>query len=496
MNTKKIFKDIVVTSLIITIGSILGYALRILFARNLSQADYGLFYAIISFFALFSMFRSLGTTESLVHFIPKYLHEKNWNKVRFSTRFVFLFQLIISSVVSILFFIFSDFIAIHFFHLPEASLLIKIQAITFFVIGIIEVLVSIFRGFQKPIFALLYDPIRLIIVTILSVFLIKLNVFNVENIFLVWMVGYVVLVLFYAWSLLKNYGRLFHYNSKIYRGVIQDIKSYSIPLMFGMGAQIMFSRLDEMILLFFKGSTEVALFEIAYPASQLILLFISPLVFFLFPMISKLFFENKKDKIKELLQIVYNAGFFLIAPFVLILLFYPDLIITVLFSSKYIGASLALQIMTIGTLFLVFSTINMTILSGIGKMVTRTKILYYIGAFNIILNLILAPKFGVIGTVTATSLSFLALWFMSYREFAKELPGFAIKTKHLLRIFISLLIFTISVVVLKKIFAFNMYAEAILIAIISFSIYAAVGIFVFKIINLKIVKNIYVEIKK
>jgi len=496
MNIKKTFKDIVITSLIVTTGTALGYALRILFARNLSQSDYGLFYAIIAFFVLFSMFRSLGTTESLVHFIPKYLAEKNWNKLKFSTRSVLLLQIIVSSVISFLFFIFSDFIALHFFHMNEASLLIKFQAITFFIIGAIDVFVSIFRGFQRPILASLYDPIRLMIVGLFSIFLIKMNIFTVKTLFIVWLISYVLLALFYILTLFKNYRKLFDIKSVVDSDVIKDIKSYSIPLMFGMGAQLMFSRIDELILLFFKGSSEVALFEIAYPASQLMLVLVAPFTFVLFPMISKLFFENKKDKIREALQIVYNTGLFFIAPFAVLLLLYPDLIIRVLFSSKYIEASLALQIMTIGTLFLIFSTINMTVLSGIGKMITRTKILYSVGAFNIFLNLTLAPKFGVIGTVTATSISFSILWITSYMEFIKEIPGFTVKVKYLIRILISLIVFLLSMIVLKNIFTFSMYVEAILFTLISFSVYLSIGVFVLKIINLESVKKIYTEIMK
>ena len=129
-------------------------------------------------------------------------------------------------------------------------------------------------------------------------------------------------------------------------------------------------------------------------------------------------------------------------------------------------------------------------------MITRTKILYSVGAFNIFLNLTLAPKFGVIGTVTATSISFSILWITSYMEFIKEIPGFTVKVKYLIRILISLIVFLLSMIVLKNIFTFSMYVEAILFTLISFSVYLSIGVFVLKIINLESVKKIYTEIMK
>jgi len=81
-------------------------------------------------------------------------------------------------------------------------------------------------------------------------------------------------------------------------------------------------------------------------------------------------------------------------------------------------------------------------------------------------------------------------------EFIKEIPGFTVKVKYLIRILISLIVFLLSMIVLKNIFTFSMYVEAILFTLISFSVYLSIGVFVLKIINLESVKKIYTEIMK
>ena len=52
------------------------------------------------------------------------------------------------------------------------------------------------------------------------------------------------------------------------------------------------------------------------------------------------------------------------------------------------------------------------------------------------------------------------------------------------------------VVFLKKILILNMYFEAALIMFVSFTVYFSLGIFVFKIINIKAIKEMIGEIRK
>src|SRR3989344_2850223 len=54
------------------LGGLLGYFIRLLFARNLSVADFGLFYAIYAFISLSSIVRTLGLNDALVHHLARF----------------------------------------------------------------------------------------------------------------------------------------------------------------------------------------------------------------------------------------------------------------------------------------------------------------------------------------------------------------------------------------------------------------------------------------
>jgi len=60
----------------------LGYAVRLLYANNLSIAEFGLFYALLNFFGFVGVFNDLGFSETQRYFIPRYLAKNEFHKVK------------------------------------------------------------------------------------------------------------------------------------------------------------------------------------------------------------------------------------------------------------------------------------------------------------------------------------------------------------------------------------------------------------------------------
>ena len=418
MNYKKFFKDISIIFVITIIGSILSYLIRMIFARQLTISEYGLFYSVIGLFAFFAIFRSLGTSEALIHFIPKYLVEKKLNKVSFAIKLVFYIQFIFGAIVSILFFVFAKWIAINFIHIESAYILIRINSVTYFIIGFAELLKNVFRGYQKNILSSMYDSIRMLFVLLLVVIILKLNVVNVTNIMGIWLSSYIILLIIYLFFFFKDIKLV---KSKFDKLIIKDLKKYSIPLVIGMGAQIIFSKTDVLILTFLRGVTEVAYYEVVNPASKVITFLFIPIIFVIFPTVSKLFHEKDINTIKTLLQGIYSIGLFLVLPILIILMFLSKLVIMLIFGSKYLLTSNALVIMFVGAFFLMFADINFNVLSGMGEIKKKTKILYTIVLFNIIGDIILIPLLGYLGAVIITSISYFLLWLLGFIIIKKKI---------------------------------------------------------------------------
>ncbi len=500
MEIKKIIKDISLSFVFTVLATVLGYGMRSVFAKNLSIQDYGLFYAVLGFFAFFAIFRTLGTSDSIIHFIPKYSRYKNKDKLNYAISVVFKLQFILGIISAIIFFIFAKPIAIYFFHMEQAAVLIQIQAIAFFVIGFAEVFASIFRGFQKNYLATAYDPIRLLVVMIGAIILIKMNLFDAKNLMILWLLGYVFLTLVYFIIFKIDYGIFVHEikktkNHKTKKSVIEDIRKYSMPLLFGVAAELIISKTDILILTLFKGVNDVAFYEVAFPASRLMMVFVSPFLFILFPLVSKFFFEKQKTQIKEILQMAYNTGIFLLVPIAALLIMYPELVIKTVFTPEYLSAANALRIMTVGMFFLVFAQINFNILSGIGEIKSKTKILYTVAIYNIIMDLILIPPYGYMGAIIVTSSSFFLLWILSHFICVKHV-NFNLNLGAIAKIAVCLGIFLLSVITLKSYLVLNIYLEAVIVSTISFLIYLMLGVFVFKIVKIDRLRELYKAARK
>ena len=85
------------------------------------------------------------------------------------------------------------------------------------------------------------------------------------------------------------------------------------------------------------------------------------------------------------------------------------------------------------------------------------------------------------------------MWLFSYFVCIKELPGFRLNKKSIIKIFVSLAVFIAVVSLLKQVLIFDIYTKAILIATISFVVYLLFGVFVVKAININLIKE---EIQK
>ena len=88
---------------------------------------------------------------------------------------------------------------------------------------------------------------------------------------------------------------------------------------------------------------------------------------------------------------------------------FPEQVISLLFGPEYISAASSLRILAVGSIFLSFSDISNRIIIMTG----RSRLIFYDLIFasilNVIINILLIPKYGIIGAATGTMISFVTL---------------------------------------------------------------------------------------
>src|SRR3989344_4982653 len=140
---EKIVKGSFVIFILGIVTTIIGYLLRLYLARNLTVADFGLFYATLSFISLFWVFKDFAIAK----YIPEFYVKEKFSFIKTTIMSIFLVQIAISIIIFALIFVFSDYISVSFFHNINAKPILQILSIEILVAT--TIIRPVLQGLQK-----------------------------------------------------------------------------------------------------------------------------------------------------------------------------------------------------------------------------------------------------------------------------------------------------------------------------------------------------------
>jgi len=186
-----------------------------------------------------------------------------------------------------------------------------------------------------------------------------------------------------------------------------EIFSFAWPLLFSGLAWFLISGLDKIMLGILTTELEVGYYNAATPIARYLIFFYTIIVFVFQPIASRLYGQNKIDELKTNYQVLTKWLLTIAFPFILVLLLFPETVISILYGSKYVIASTALQLITIGIMVFLILSLSREVLTIYGK----TRIIFYLtfvgSGLNVILNLFFIPLYGITGAALATMITFI-----------------------------------------------------------------------------------------
>ncbi|MAE43271.1 hypothetical protein CMO93_05850 [Candidatus Woesearchaeota archaeon] len=492
--TKSAVKGATVVLIISLVAAFLGYIVRFMLARNLTVEEFGLFYAVFAFLGLIGIFKSLGFDKALVKFIPEFIHKKEKDFIKSSIIYVTIIQLITNSIIIIAVYLFSDFLASHFFNNPQAGIVLRLMAIAFFIDSFVFVLKFAFQGFKKMAYFSGLDLIRMLLIVAIIFIGLKLNYGLLSPIVAYIVVPFILMIIF-GWILIKNvFPEFFASKFIVDKILLKKIAHYSIFILATTVGVVILGYTDIIMLTYFSGLTSVALYSVALPTAKVLLYFPRAINSILFPLTSELWAKKKEKILVEGMRALYKYSFIIMIPLVFMMFSFADLIINVFFGKDYILATNTMKILSIGMIFATVNGICSEFFSGIGKPQIYSKIVYYAAIFNVIANLILIPILGIIGAAITTSLSYFIMMLMSLINIRKFIAvTFPIKVW--IKTSMVGLLFVLIISTLKKIIMFNVWVEVLIVLAIS-GIFYIILLFLSKVLTIDEVKDLYKRILK
>ena len=464
------------------VAGIVAYTSRVVLVRNLSPEDYGLFAAMFTSIAFFLFFRNFGLNISVGKFIPQFKVKKKYSEIKTSVISVILFQLLISSLFVVLFWLSADFLALNYFKDPRASFLIRVFSFYFITSIFFKNLSSFFKGFQKNRLQSLIEPVKNISILTMIVVFIYLG-YGVLAPVLAYVFAGLILLLLFIYPVLKTFN-FWKYPFKELT-VFKRMFIFGLPVMMtGVGTKFV-SYFDTLMLTYFSGLAEVGAYNIVLPTALLFMLPASAIGAVFMPLISELSARKDFDRVKTGMSLLYKYLYMFSAPIIFSLFIFADILIEKLFGSGYLVGTMAFRILLIGVLFNMLSELNNQYLIGTGFPKQVFWVMFFGSILNVVLNIFLIPKYGLSGAAVATSLSYFLMFTIST---SKVLRG----TKMKLPLFnwsvllLGLTAFVGVVYFIKDLVAWNVWIEGA----VSLSVGYVIYLYVLKILGVLDVEEI------
>ena len=405
---RKIAKGTTIVFIGTIISLLLGFVGRVILIRFTTQSEYGIYSLAFTILSIFIVISTLGLEEGSTRYIAYFRGKGEEGNVRGVISSSIKVVLAASVALAMTSFLVSDFISINIFHIPELSTPLKILSIAIPFSVLLSIFIAIFRGFDRVDAKVYFQDILRPVLFLL--FLIGVVLFNLSfmGVFYAHILSIVVTCIVFIIYMVKKSPIVVGTND-VSNSMAKKLLSFSIPLLAVSMLMMVMSWTDTLMLGYFKTPDVVGLYNAALPLANLLTVTLSSMSFIYIPTISQLYSKNLINELKRSYMILTKWIFLATLPLFFILFLFPDIILNLLFGSRYIGASVALQILAFGffiNICLGF-TYNTLLVLGKSKFLMCT---FAIGAIiNIILNMVLIPQMGIIGASIASAFSLIVV---------------------------------------------------------------------------------------
>jgi len=409
----KVAKGTVIVFFGIIMGMILALIGRVLFARYFSPSEYGIFSLGIILLNIFTIIGSLGLQGGVTRQIAYNYGKNQINKVKSIIIWSLVFGSIISIIISLILFLSADFISLQIFNITGLSLPLKIISFTIPFYVILLILMSLFRGLKQVKERIIFNdfiknllfPLFLIVIILISgsfkwgIIAYCLSIIITTSLFFIYFI--------------KKYPIKLEFTKKILKRPIgKELIFFSLPLMLVAILDKVLHWTDTIMLGYYKTPEIVGLYNSAVPLGSFISTALGAMLFIYTPIISDLYARRKDTEMRRNYAILTKWLCFATFPLTMLFVLYPKIVINFFFGQNYIFAYTVLQILVIGFFINNIMGPNGATLTAMAKTNFLMIATFSAACINVVLNIVLIPKYGVHGAAIATVTALVSINFV------------------------------------------------------------------------------------
>ncbi len=385
------------------VSSIISAVGVVFIGRLLGSDAYGLYTIALTAPNLILIFRDWGVTYAMIRFTAKYRAEGRIDEVRSVIFSGLLFEFITGTVLCILSFALSDYIATSIFNRPVLAPLMQIASFYILASGLISAASAAFTGLERMALNSVMNICLSIIKTGLIIGLVLLGFGTSGAViglttatFLAGLIGIVLL-----FSIYRTLPKPFSFKLEV-KEYLKEMLAYGIPLSIAVIIASFMAQYYAFLLpiYYVSDNSMIGNYGIAQTFIVLIGFFSTPITTMMFPAFSKLDHQKDKETLKQVYQFSVKYAALLVVPVVALIMALAEPGVSVLFGNTYAAAPLFLALLAIGYSYAAFgnlSTSNLINSQGHTNFILKTTILT--ACVGLPIGSVLVLNYGVIGLI-------------------------------------------------------------------------------------------------
>jgi len=387
-------------------------------ARKIGVENFGKYNFALSFIMVITLFNDLGLTNYLFRELARNRDEKNKYVVnicviRFAT--LVIFALAIAAYLKIPAFS------------RETSLLIYIFLGWFFVSSYLNIFRKIFRALEMMSADTLINIIDNVFRLLFAVILLKLGL-GTNGVALAYVAGTLLAALLSIVIYVRNFGNFsFSFDYSLWKHAFGEMRFLAVSALF-LG---LFGFFDVLILSKYQGATAVGIFSASFKLVWMILMIPCLITEAAFPKLSQLAVKDN-NKFGMLISYLLKTNVLMTSAIAITVFVFADKVIAIVYGYQYMQSVFVLRILI---WYLVLYSVNIVFIYGlmaINKQMHNAILLGCTLIVNVVLDVVLAKKYGYIGISFAPIIS-AAMLFCVYMVYYSKIKCLTVEKLKLSR---------------------------------------------------------------
>lgn len=406
--SKKFVSDVGITFIASIANIIIALPITIILGRYLGAGDLGLYRMVATLFGIAMLFAAVGIPAAIIKYVAEYQDDEK-KVCRIISSGVFA-SIMLGFIFFVALFYFSNDLA-NIFDMPELDELIQVLSFVFPFSLVGSTLLATLNGFRRMkthAYATIIQSMLMLCATVLLIYI----GYGVLGVVIGIVISSIGSCLYLVWILKKYLIKL---------TISQFADNSKMMLLFGGQTVIANSvnminyQADTLMVGYFLTKADVGFYGVAVVFAKLLWLIPDSIQRITYPMISEYHGKKMHETVRQVVTLTmkYTACISIIIG--TSMLIYAKPIIIMVFGDSFIESVPPFYILIIGTMiFGIVKSVN-SLFASIGRVDLFAKMPAVAAIFNIVLNLLLIPIYGITGAAMATMASLLIyVIFMMY----------------------------------------------------------------------------------